>query len=150
MNCVIREFHETAVKQTRRYHKANSGLDQDDLNEYCAEQFSHMIIERCAELCNEVFYNYYKDDPGFEEWHSVNEGDVISDYFGLNLYIDGKPWESPIRKSEQVSKLTHALSLMNEVLRDCDSKYANDLENLTEDLEYISDSIECDLLKEIV
>ena len=150
MNCVIREFHETAVKQTRRYHKANSGLDQDDLNEYCAEQFSHMIIERCAELCNEVFYNYYKDDPGFEEWHSVNEGDVISDYFGLNLNFNVSKREAPLDKSEQVSKLTHALLLMNEVLYYCDSKYANDLENLTEDLEHISDSIECDLLKEIV
>lgn len=150
MNCVIREFYETAVKETKHYHKANPKLDQDDLNDYCAEQFSHMIIERCAELCNEVFYNYYKGDPGFEEWHSNDEGDVISDYFGLNLFTNRKPWESPLDKSEQVSKLTHALSLMNEVLHDCDSKYSNDLENLTEDLEYIADSIECDLLEEIV
>jgi hypothetical protein len=130
MNCVIREFHETSVKQTRRFHKANSGLDQDDLNEYCAEHFARLIIERCVELCN--------------------KGDDITDYFGLNLYINRrKPRELSPRKSEQVSKLTHALSLMNEVLRDCDSKYANDLENLTEDLDHISDSIECDVLKNI-
>lgn len=129
MNCVIREFHESAIKRTRSFHKANPRLDQDDLNEYCAEQFSDMIIKRCIEVSN--------------------KGDDISDYFGLNLFTNRKPWESPIRKSEQVSKLTHALSLMNEVLHDCDDEYANDLENLTEDLEYIADSIECDVLKNI-
>jgi len=89
-----------------------------------------MIIKRCAELSN--------------------NGDVISDYFGLNLNFNVSKRKAPLDKSEQVSKLTHALSLMNEALYYCDSKYANDLENLTEDLEYISDSIECDLLDEIV
>jgi hypothetical protein len=89
-----------------------------------------LIIERCVELCN--------------------KGDDITEYFGLNLYINRrKPKELSPRKSEQVSKLTHALSLMNEVLYDCDSKYANDLESLTEDLEHISDSIESDVLKNI-
>lgn len=129
MNCVIREFLETAVKQTKRLHKANPKFDQDVLNEYCAEQFSDMIIKRCVELCN--------------------EGDVISDYFGLNLNFNVSKREAPLDKSEQVSKLTHALSLMNEALYYCDSKYANDLENLTEDLDYISNSIEFDLLDEI-
>lgn len=129
MNCVIKEFHAASVKRTRGFHKANSFLDQDELNEYCAEHFARKIIERCVELCN--------------------KGDDITDYFGLNLYVDGKPKELSPRKSEQVSKLTHALSLINEVLYNCDSKYANDLENLTKDLEHISDSIESDVLKNI-
>lgn len=129
MNCVIKEFHKSAIKRTRNFHKSNPRLDQKELDEYCAEHLSRKIIERCIEVSN--------------------KGNDISDYFGLNLYVDGKPWESPIRKSEQVSKLTHALSLMNEVLRDCDSQYSKDLENLTEDLEHIADSIECDVLKNI-
>jgi hypothetical protein len=85
MNYIIKGFYDSAVNETKDYHKKNPELDQDDLNEYCADKFAKLLIEECVHLCNGVLYDYYENDPGFEEWHSINEAEVILDYFGLSL-----------------------------------------------------------------
>lgn len=83
MNYRILELYETAVGETKRYHKQNPKADQDTLNEYCAGQFSQMIIEECVQICNKVFYENSRGDPDFEEWYRSEEGDAILENFGI-------------------------------------------------------------------
>jgi len=85
MNYIIKGFYDYAKGETKDYHKKNPDADQYDLDEYFANKFAQVLIEECAHLCNGVLYDYYENDPGFEEWHSINEADVILDYFGLSL-----------------------------------------------------------------
>ena len=84
MNYRILSLYETAVNETKHYHKANPKVGQDELNQYCAEQFAHMIIEDCVEICNKVFYENSKGDPDFEEWYCSEEGEAILENFGLS------------------------------------------------------------------
>ena len=83
MNYRILELYETAVNETKHFHKANPKASQDELNEYCAEQFANMIIEDCVEICGKIFYDNSKDDPDFEEWYSSEESQAILEHFGL-------------------------------------------------------------------
>ena len=85
MNYIIKGFYDYAKGETKDYHKKNPDADQYDLDEYFANKFAQVLREECAHLCNGVLYEYYENDPGFEEWHSINEADVVLDYFGLSL-----------------------------------------------------------------
>lgn len=83
MNFRILELYETAVNETKHFHKRNPKISQEELNEYCAEQFAIMIIEDCIEICGQVSYKNHKDDPDFEEWHGSEEIDAIRESFDL-------------------------------------------------------------------
>jgi len=83
MNYRILELYEIAVSETKRFHKRNPKISQEELNEYCAEQFAHMIIEECAEICEEIFYKNHSNDPDFEEWYGSEEGEAILESFGM-------------------------------------------------------------------
>lgn len=80
MNYRILELYETAVNETKHYHKANPKVGQDELNQYCAEQFAHMVIEECVEICNKVYFDNY---PDAEEWEQSEAGDAICENFGI-------------------------------------------------------------------
>ena len=48
--------------------------------EFYNEKFVELIVRKCADICNKIYFDHYPDAEHFER---SEEGDAIKQYFGI-------------------------------------------------------------------
>jgi len=74
MNERIQELYQKAIQNTMDYHKENPKTKQKELDNFCASEFSELIVQECGVALSPMLRDMISRGQAY---------DLIKDHFGV-------------------------------------------------------------------